>query len=310
MIALSLMSLILKNVSKVIKGKDEKIKIITSCLLAGGHVLLEDVPGVGKTMLARTLAKTFDLDFKRVQFTPDLLPTDLTGLYIFERGTNKFVFKKGPLFTDVLLADEVNRATPRTQSALLEAMEERQVTVEGNTHKLSDVFFTIATQNPIESEGTFPLPEAQLDRFMIRISMGYPDKEHELKMLLSQVDHHPIEDITPVISRDELNRIITEIKEVKLSESVLDYIIDIIKATRNHEDIKVGASPRASIVLMKLARAYAYLEEREYVLPDDVKYLAPFVLNHRLILTIEAKIKRVSPFEIIEEVLNNVKVVK
>lgn len=301
---------IVENVSKVIKGKDEKIKIISSCLLAGGHVLLEDVPGVGKTMLARALAKTFDLDFKRVQFTPDILPTDLTGLYIFEKDTGQFVFKRGPLFTNVLLADEINRATPRTQSALLEAMEEKQVTVEGITHHLPDVFFTIATQNPIESEGTFPLPEAQLDRFMIRIDIGYPEKDNEKEMLVSQFDHHPIEDIKPVISRQELKNKIEEVKKIKISDSILEYILDIVNATRNHEDIKVGASPRASIVLMKLSKAFAYLEERDFVIPDDIKYLAPYVLNHRIILTIEAKIKRLNPFEIINEVLNEVKVVK
>lgn len=301
---------IVENVSKVIKGKNEKIKIISSCLLAGGHVLLEDVPGVGKTMLARALAKTFDLDFKRVQFTPDLLPTDLTGLYIFEKDASQFVFKRGPLFTNVLLADEINRATPRTQSALLEAMEEKQVTVEGVTHNLPDVFFTIATQNPIESEGTFPLPEAQLDRFMIRIDIGYPEKDHEKEMLISQFDHHPIEDIEPVISSQELKNKIEEVKKINVSDSILEYILDIVNKTRNHEDIKVGASPRASIVLMKLSKAFAYLEGRDFVVPDDIKYLAPYVLNHRIILTIEAKIKRLNPFEIINEVLNDVKVVK
>jgi MoxR-like ATPase len=307
---LTFLKSIVENVSKVIKGKNEKIKIISSCLLAGGHVLLEDVPGVGKTMLARALAKTFDLDFKRVQFTPDLLPTDLTGLYIFEKDASQFVFKRGPLFTNVLLADEINRATPRTQSALLEAMEEKQVTVEGITHNLPDVFFTIATQNPIESEGTFPLPEAQLDRFMIRIDIGYPEKDHEKEMLISQFDHHPIEDIEPVISSQELKNKIEEVKKIKVSDSILEYILDIVNKTRNHEDIKVGASPRASIVLMKLSKAFAYLEGRDFVVPDDIKYLAPYVLNHRIILTIEAKIKRLNPFEIINEVLNDVKVVK
>lgn len=299
-----------ENISKVIKGKEEKIKIVLSSFFAGGHVLLEDVPGVGKTMLSRAIAKTFDLDFRRVQFTPDLLPSDLTGLYIYEKEKGDFIFKQGPIFTNVLLADEINRATPRTQSALLEAMGEFQVTVDGITHRLPKIFFTIATQNPIESEGTFPLPEAQLDRFMIRTDIGYPDKKHEIEMLISQVEYHPIEDIKPVITKEELLSMMKEVTKVNISDSVLGYIVDIVNRTRNHKDIKVGASPRASISLMKLSKAYAYLNGRDYVLPDDVKYLAPYVLNHRIILNIEAKIKRLSPFEIINEILSDVEVVK
>ena len=307
---LKIFETVVENISKVIKGKEEKIKIVLSSFFAGGHVLLEDVPGVGKTMLSRAIAKTFDLDFRRVQFTPDLLPSDLTGLYIYEKEKGDFIFKQGPIFTNVLLADEINRATPRTQSALLEAMGEFQVTVDGITHRLPEIFFTIATQNPIESEGTFPLPEAQLDRFMIRTDIGYPDKKHEIEMLISQVEYHPIEDIKPVITKEELLSMMKEVTKVNISDSVLGYIVDIVNRTRNHKDIKVGASPRASISLMKLSKAYAYLNGRDYVLPDDVKYLAPYVLNHRIILNIEAKIKRLSPFEIINEILSDVEVVK
>ncbi|ABR30802.1 magnesium chelatase [Thermosipho melanesiensis] len=301
---------IVKNISNVIKGKENQIKIIISALFSGGHVLLEDVPGVGKTMLARAISKSFFFDFKRVQFTPDLLPTDLTGLYIYKKEKNEFIFKEGPIFTNVLLADEINRATPRTQSALLESMAEKQVTVDGVTHILPDVFFVIATQNPIESEGTFPLPEAQLDRFMVKLSMGYPNEMEEKEILLSQLDHHPIEDISAVMDMNEFLEHRKKIKKVKISEDVIDYIVDIVRTTRNHKDILVGASPRGSIALMKLSKSYAYLNGRDFVLPDDVKTLAPFVLNHRILLNIEAKIKKVNKFDIINEVLDFVKVVK
>ncbi|QTA38900.1 MoxR family ATPase [Thermosipho ferrireducens] len=299
-----------ENIEKVIKGKEEKIKILLTALLAQGHVLIEDVPGVGKTMLAKAIAKTFDLKFKRIQFTPDLLPTDLTGLYIYNKNSDNFTFKPGPIFTDVLLADEINRATPRTQSALLEAMEEKQVTIDGKSHKLSNLFFTIATQNPIESEGTFPLPEAQLDRFIIKLSMGYPDFNNEIEMLKSQEQTHPIEQLKPIINSEELNLHIKNTKLITISDSIFKYIVRITEATRNHPSVEIGASPRASIALMKMARAFAYLDSRDFVLPDDVKTVAPFVLTHRLILTIEAKIKREKKSDIIEEILDTVKVVE
>uniref|UniRef100_UPI00389AD494 AAA family ATPase n=1 Tax=Thermosipho ferrireducens TaxID=2571116 RepID=UPI00389AD494 len=307
---MSIFNKIKENIEKVIKGKEEKIKILLTALLAQGHVLIEDVPGVGKTMLAKAIAKTFDLKFKRIQFTPDLLPTDLTGLYIYNKNSDNFTFKPGPIFTDVLLADEINRATPRTQSALLEAMEEKQVTIDGKSHKLSNLFFTIATQNPIESEGTFPLPEAQLDRFIIKLSMGYPDFNNEIEMLKSQEQTHPIEQLKPIINSEELNLHIKNTKLITISDSIFKYIVRITEATRNHPSVEIGASPRASIALMKMARAFAYLDSRDFVLPDDVKTVAPFVLTHRLILTIEAKIKREKKSDIIEEILDTVKVVE
>jgi len=284
---------IVENIKKVIKGKDEKIRLILAEMYAGGHVLLEDVPGVGKTVLARSIAVSLGLDFKRVQFTPDLLPTDLTGLSIYDRKSENFIFKEGPLFTNILLADEINRATPRTQSALLEAMAERQVTVDGITRKLSNNFFVIATQNPIEYEGTFPLPEAQLDRFMARVSLGYPDKESEMEVLKSQIFIHPIERLEPV----------------KVSSEVKEYIVNIVEATRNHQSLKYGASPRGSLSLMHMSMAWAYINGRDFVLPDDVKKVAPYVLVHRVIQSTESKILRESKEEIIEDIINKVPVI-
>ncbi len=301
---------ILENVKKVIKGKDEQIKIVIAAMYAGGHVLLEDVPGVGKTILARSLAISLGLDFKRVQFTPDLLPTDLTGLSIYDKKEEVFKFREGPIFTDVLLADEINRATPRTQSALLEAMAEGQVTVDGVTHKLSKNFFVIATQNPIEYEGTFPLPEAQLDRFMARISLGYPDKDSEIEILDSQKVKHPIEDLKAVGSVEEFTQEKKKVREVKVSDEVKRYIVELTEATRNHESLKYGASPRGSLSLMHMAMAWAYINDRDYVLPDDVKKVAPYVLIHRIIQTTESKILRETKEDIVEYILQKVPVVE
>lgn len=301
---------ILENVKKVIKGKDDQIKVVIAAMYAGGHVLLEDVPGVGKTILARSLAISLGLDFKRVQFTPDLLPTDLTGLSIYDKKEEVFKFREGPIFTDVLLADEINRATPRTQSALLEAMAEGQVTVDGVTHKLSKNFFVIATQNPIEYEGTFPLPEAQLDRFMARISLGYPDKDSEIEILDSQKVKHPIEDLKPVGNVDEFTQEKRKVREVKVSDEVKRYIVELTEATRNHESLKYGASPRGSLSLMHMAMAWAYINDRDYVLPDDVKKVAPYVLIHRIIQTTESKILRETKEDIVEYILQKVPVVE
>jgi len=300
---------IVENIKKVIKGKDEKIKLILAEMYAGGHVLLEDVPGVGKTVLARSIAVSLGLDFKRVQFTPDLLPTDLTGLSIYDRKNENFIFKEGPLFTNILLADEINRATPRTQSALLEAMAERQVTVDGITRKLSNNFFVIATQNPIEYEGTFPLPEAQLDRFMARVSLGYPDKESEMEVLESQIFIHPIERLEPVGSAEEFTKEKENVRHVKVSNEVKEYIVNIVEATRNHQSLKYGASPRGSLALMHMSMAWAYINGRDFVLPDDVKKIAPYVLVHRVIQSTESKILRESKEEIIEDIINKVPVI-
>ena len=300
---------IVENIKKVIKGKDEKIKLVLAEMYAGGHVLLEDVPGVGKTVLARSIAVSLGFDFKRVQFTPDLLPTDLTGLSIYDRKSENFVFKEGPLFTNILLADEINRATPRTQSALLEAMAERQVTVDGITRKLSNNFFVIATQNPIEYEGTFPLPEAQLDRFMARVSLGYPDKESEMEVLESQIFIHPIEQLEPVGSAEEFTKEKENVRHVKVSSEVKEYIVNIVEATRNHQSLKYGASPRGSLALMHMSMAWAYINGRDFVLPDDVKKVAPYVLVHRVIQSTESKILRESKEEIIEDIINKVPVI-
>lgn len=298
------------NVERVIKGKREAIKAVVATLLAKGHVLMEDVPGVGKTMLARSLAISLGVDFKRVQFTPDLLPTDLTGLYIYDRKKEDFVFKKGPIFTDVLLADEINRATPRTQSALLEAMAEGQVTVDGITHRLSDRFFVIATQNPIEYEGTFPLPEAQLDRFMTCVRMGYPDEKTEMEMLTSQEKDHPVEHLEPVLGPDELTDLQKAVRNVFVSDDVKRYIVDIANATRNHPSLLLGMSPRGSIALMHFSMALAFMEGRDFVLPDDVKKAALYVIPHRVIQSAESRLKREKKEDIVKEILDHMKVVE
>lgn len=300
---------IIENVSEVIKGKDEKIEMITAVFLAEGHILLEDLPGTGKTMLSRAFAKTLNLDFKRIQFTPDLMPSDLTGLNIYNRNKNDFELKKGPVFTDILLGDEINRATPRTQSALLEALAENQVSIDGTTHRLSDDFFIISTQNPIEYEGTFPLPEAQMDRFMVRMSIGYPDTSEEINMLNSQQKKHPINNISAVSNEEEINKSKDEIKDITVSDEVKNYIIRIINKSRNHKDIRVGASPRGSLALMKLSKSFAAIKDRDFVIPDDIKVIAEYVLSHRIILNPEAKIKGVKQREVIRRIIDEVQVV-
>ncbi len=297
---------IIKNISKVIFGKEEAIEKLLISFMIGGHVLLEDVPGTGKTVLARAFAISLGLDFTRVQFTPDLLPTDLTGLSIYNRDKEDFVFKAGPIFTDILLADEINRATPKTQSAILEAMAENQTTIDGVTRKLSDNFFVMATQNPIEYEGTFPLPEAQLDRFAFMIKIGYPERDMEMEMLTSQMDHHPIQDIKPVLNQEEVKFMRNAIREVNVDDTVKDYIVSIVSHTRFNKDLYLGASPRASLNLMKGAMAWALMNGRNYVIPDDVKSLMKEVLYHRLILTSEARVRMRKVDDVLEDVVSQV----
>jgi len=296
---------VLKNVSRVIVGKDEVIKKMLAAFLSSAHVLINDVPGVGKTMLARSFAISLGLNFNRVQCTPDLTPSDITGFNVLDPRTGQFSFKKGVLFADVLLVDEINRATPRTQSALLQAMAEKQVSIDGMTYQLSEHFFVIATQNPVEFEGTFPLPEAQLDRFAICLSLGYLEKGQEIQLLKRLQKAHPIESLEPVCEPDELSRMKEFVKEVYVDDSVMDYAVRIVARTRSHPDVALGASPRGTIALVHLSRALAAMSERNFVLPDDVKSIALDVLAHRLILKPEARLMRKSKKEIVEEILNS-----
>jgi MoxR-like ATPase len=300
---------VVANVERVIVGKHAEVELALIALLCGGHVLIEDVPGVGKTMLARSLAKSVGCSFKRIQFTPDLLPSDVTGVTIYNQKTGGFEFRAGPVMAQIVLADEINRATPKTQSSLLEAMEERQVTVDGVTHGLPAPFLVLATQNPIEYEGTFPLPEAQLDRFMMRISLGYPSRGDEITILASQLQAHPIEEIGQVITADELQTLQQQIKSVYVDRPlVMQYIVDVATATREHQEVYLGASPRGSLALVVASQARAALHGRDYVIPDDVKALAPATLAHRLIVSPAARIRNVDTRLIVQEILDIVPV--
>lgn len=297
---------IIRNVSKVIVGKDEVIELVTVAFICGGHILLEDVPGLGKTMLVRAFAKTIGCDFKRIQFTPDLLPSDLTGINFYNQKTGDFQFKPGPIFTNILLADEINRATPRTQSALLEAMQERQVTTDGVTRKLPEPFMVLATQNPIESFGTFPLPEAQLDRFFMRVKIGYPTREEEIEIVNRNKKLDLIEDLENVVSLEEINYVRSAYNEVRISKEVMDYLLDIIEKTRNIDVVQLGVSPRGTIALFKASQAYAAINGRDYIIPEDIKKMAPYVLNHRIILKGLSRDKNIYSF--INSVLDTIKV--
>jgi len=299
---------IVDNVEKVIIGKREEIQLTVIALLCQGHLLIEDVPGVGKTMLARALAKSIGCTFKRIQFTPDMLPSDVTGVSVFNQKTREFEFRPGPIMAQIVLTDEINRATPKTQSALLEAMQERQVTVDGVTYPIPEPFLVLATQNPIEYEGTFPLPEAQLDRFMLRISLGYPSPEEEIAILDSQRYVHPIETVGQVVDAQELLEAQEKVKEVYVDPLIKEYIVDLVNATRKHPDIYLGASPRGSLALYKAGRARAAILGRDYVIPDDIKALAVAALAHRLIVSPSARIKEIDAKTVVREILESVPV--
>jgi MoxR-like ATPase len=275
-------------------------------LLANGHLLIEDVPGVGKTMLARSISRSLDCSFKRVQFTPDLLPSDITGTSVYSQKTGEFAFKPGPVFANVVLADEINRATPKTQSSLLECMEEFQVSVDGVTHALPSPFFVIATENNIEHQGTYPLPEAQLDRFMMRVAMGYPNKQDEAMILDRQLHSHPIESVEPVLSGAQLLELRAVLRGIHAGEAVKEYIVELVDVTRKHPSLSLGASPRASLDLLHAAQVFAGIRGRDHVLPDDVKDLAPSVLAHRLILRPEARLRQLTGEAVVQEIVNSV----
>lgn len=295
------------NLESCIFGKDAEISLMLTALLAGGHVLVEDVPGTGKTVLIKALARSIQGQFRRIQCNPDLLPTDITGVSIYHPKNETFIFRPGPVLTHILLADEINRATTKTQSALLEAMEECQVTVDGESHPLPRPFMLLATQNPIDFEGTYSLPEAQLDRFMLRLSLGYPDEATERRMLHAQSRMHPIENLQPVTDTDTVLAMQHAASGVHLDDSVAEYIVALVRKTREHKNIYLGASPRATIALMSAAKAYAFLQEREFVLPDDVKHLAPFVLGHRIILQSEARMEGATFHSVIDSILQQLK---
>jgi MoxR-like ATPase len=299
---------IIANVERVIIGKRQEVVLAMVAYFCEGHVLLEDVPGVAKTMLARAMAKSVGGAFKRVQCTPDLLPTDITGASIFNQKTVEFEFRPGPIFAQIVLADEINRATPRTQAALLEAMAERQVTVDGTTHRLAAPFFVIATQNPIDHEGTFPLPEAQLDRFLVRLALGYPSQEEESKMLDRLQRAHPIDDLAAVVTVDEVLACQQAVREVYVDEKLRNYIVDLIRATREHDDVLLGGSPRASMALLRTAQGLSAVRGHNFVLPDDVKRMAPAVLMHRIILRPESRLRKVTTATVVDEILDTVPV--
>ncbi|TDO94846.1 MoxR-like ATPase [Halanaerobium saccharolyticum] len=299
---------IIDNVEEVILGKNRVIKLALAAMMAEGHILFEDVPGVGKTILVRSLAQSIGCSFKRVQFTPDLLPSDITGVSIYNQKNNEFEFREGPILSQVVLADEINRATPRTQSALLESMAEKQITVEGISRRLSDPFIVMATQNPIEYDGTFPLPEAQLDRFLIRLEIGYPESVDEQQILENLQLQHPVETLEAVMTDQEFIELQDEVKKVHVDQKLRKYIVSLVNQSRNHSDLELGASPRGSIALMKMAQAWAVVNERDYIIPDDIKEIAPAVLAHRLIIKSKSRLRGADKEKIIDEIVRRTEV--
>ena len=299
---------VIENVERVIIGKRREVELSLIALICRGHALIEDIPGVGTTTLAKTLARSLGCTFKRIQFTPDLLPADITGVSIYNQSNATFEFREGPIIAQIVLADEINRATPKTQSALLEAMEERQVTADGVTHALPEPFLVLATQNPIEYEGTFPLPEAQLDRFLLRITLGYPSKEEEVAIINMQQSEHPVDSVGQVVSTEEVFQLQAAAREVYVDALIKEYVVNLSSATRSHEAIYLGASPRGSLGLFRAAQAKALLEGRDYTLPDDVKDLAGAVLSHRLIVNPASRMKDITGASILTEILDRVPV--
>lgn len=297
-----------ENIQRVIVGKADVVNLAIATLFVEGHVLLEDVPGTGKTTLAKALAASIGSDFQRIQFTPDLLPSDVTGLYYFNQKTVEFEFRPGPIMSNIILADEINRATPRTQSALLEAMQERQVTLEGRTFKLKPPFMVMATQNPIELEGTFPLPEAQLDRFLIRLSIGYPEEEEEHQILQRFRYEDPLETLGAVVEEEDVLEASEAVRDIRVGGAVQDYVVKIIRTTRDHRELDLGASPRATMALYRLSQAWAAIDGRDFVLPDDVKFLAPYILTHRVIVSPQTVLRGRTSEEIIESIVDTVPV--
>ncbi len=299
---------IAKNIGAVIKGKDDVVRKTVIALLTGGHILLEDVPGSGKTMLAKTLAASVDGTFKRIQMTPDMLPADITGVNIFDLKTSQFRFVKGPVFTNILIADEINRATPKTQAGLLECMEEEQVTVDGNTWPMEDVFMVIATQNPVDTQGVFPLPEAQVDRFLMKLYMEYPDHDSMIEIFRTHIQKDVLEQVTPITSIEEIKNAGKQIEQVSISDAVYSYAADLVEATRTHESVVLGVSQRGGIALLRAAKTVAAIHERTYVLPDDIKEIACDVLAHRMILKNALRVRRNAAVELMKEILEQVPV--
>ncbi|WP_440111290.1 AAA family ATPase [Paenibacillus sp. QZ-Y1] len=306
--SIQIISAVRSNLESCIMGKSFEIQLLLTALLAGGHVLIEDVPGTGKTQLIKALSKSMRGEYRRIQCNPDILPSDITGVSVFHPRDERFYFRPGPVMTNILLADEINRATTKTQSALLEVMEERSVTVDGDTYDLPHPFMLCATQNPIDFEGTYTLPEAQLDRFMLKISLGYPDKEIEKTLLKQHQLGQPVDRLESVTHMDQISAIQQEIKEVFIGDPVMDYLLDVVRQTRSHPSVLLGASPRAAISFMMAVKAFAFLQERDYVLPDDVKTMAPYVISHRIVLRPESRLDSMSSEAVLNSVLQQVRV--